>query len=83
MLGDSLYGPGWTGTPGIMTTAMGAVASPPPGDVAAVAGQPQPTGGAMTGCLLCQSPVLRQGVFIVGVIFLYVAWHSHLKSIME
>lgn len=81
MMGDSLYGPGWTGYPSISTTSAGTIATPPPQQ--APPDQPQPTAGSMSGCLLCQHPAVRQGLFIVGVFFLFTAWHTHLKSVLE
>lgn len=77
----SLYGPGWTGYASVLTTNAGTVATPPPS--MAAPGPSQPQDGAGKGCLMCSHPAMRQAIFIVGVGFLFLSWHTHLKSILE
>ncbi len=85
MFDSSLYGPGWSGMPAIATTPAGAV-----GTTAATATAGNPDAGpgaevaaAMASCTLCQNPLARQALFFAAVIFLAVAWHSHLRSMLE
>lgn len=37
----------------------------------------------MPTCTFCSSPAGRQALFIGGVIFLAIAWHAHIFSMME
>ena len=64
-------GPGGTGP------TMAAPATAAPGGVA------QGTTSIGITCAVCQMPVVRQGLFLLAVVLLYVFWHAHIHSLLD
>lgn len=34
-------------------------------------------------CAVCQNPTVRQGLFLLALVMLWVFWHTHLHSMMD
>lgn len=49
----------------------------------AVAPNGQASNAGGSGCSICQNPVAFQGLFIGAVVLILVAWHFHLRAILE
>lgn len=73
---------GWTGVPGVLTTASGTG----PANATMINAQ----GGSMQGsalptasCSLCSNPTAQAVLFIVAILLIAIGWHLHLFSMIE
>lgn len=34
-------------------------------------------------CAVCQHPAVRQGLFLAAIVLAWIAWHTHLHSLLD